>query len=157
MPAERAPFDLARLFAVLDQHGVGYVVIGGVAVQVHGVGRTTFDLDVIPDPAPANLTRLAGALVALEAHPTELPAAPPPTEEQLAVAAIVPPLTTAHGELHILNQVPGAPAYADLRARALEVELDGVALHFASREDLVAMKRATGRRQDLEDLEQLEA
>lgn len=157
MPAERAPFDLARLFAVLGEHGVDYVVIGGVAVQVHGVGRTTFDLDVIPDPAPANLRRLAAALVALDARPADLPTAPPPTEEQLAVAAIVPPLTTAHGDLHILNDVPGVPVYADLRARALEVELDGVRLAFAGREDLVLMKRATGRRQDLEDLERLGA
>lgn len=137
---------------MLDRYEVGYVVIGGVAVQVHGVGRTTLDLDVIPDPAAENMRRLAAALVDLDAHPADMPWAGPPTEEQLAGAAVVPPLTTTHGDLHILNDVPGAPDYSRLRANALELDLDGVRLAVAGRDDLVMMKRATGRPQDLEDV-----
>ena len=125
-------------------------------MQVHGHGRTTLDLDVIPAPEPENTRRLAAALVELDAHPAEMPWAGPPTEEQLSGAAIVPSLTTAHGELHILNHVPGAPGYEQLRANALELELDGVRLAFAGLEDLLAMKRATGRPQDRDDVAALE-
>lgn len=146
------PLDLARLLGVLDAHGVEYTIIGGVAVQVHGHRRTTRDLDLIPDPAPENLDRLVEALVELEARPRDMPGASVPSAEQLALAGVVPPLATRHGELHILNRVPGAAPYDRLRPRALEVDLDGVRLAIASLDDLISMKRAAGRPRDLSDI-----
>jgi len=59
-------FDLRSLLEALHQHGVGFVVIGGVAVGAHGFVRGTEDLNVVPDPDPDNLKRLTGALAALE-------------------------------------------------------------------------------------------
>ena len=96
-----AALDLRELLATLDRHAVDYTVIGGVAVQVHGHRRTTKDLDVIVAPNPRNVLRLAAALTELDAHPRDIPGAAAPTAEQLRTAAIVPPLTTRHGELHI--------------------------------------------------------
>jgi len=43
--------------------------------------------------------------------------------------------------LHTLRDVPGAPVYADLRARALVIELEGIAISIAGLDDLIAMKR----------------
>lgn len=144
--------DLHELLATLHRHDIDFTIIGGVAVQVHGHRRTTKDLDVIPAPDHANLTRLTAALVELGAQPRDLPGAGAPTVEQLAAAAIVPPLTTRHGELHILRDVPGAPAYDDLRARALVVELNGIPLAIAGLDDVIAMKRASGRTSDITDI-----
>jgi predicted nucleotidyltransferase len=153
--AER-PLDLGELFRVLAEHGVDFLVIGGVATQVHGHRRTTKDLDVTPAPDPKNFKRLAAALVALAAHPVELGAsAPSPTAEQLQIASIVPPLATRHGELHILNDVPGATAYDGMRARALTTDLDGVAVHIVGLDDLVRMKQAAGRPRDIADIKAL--
>lgn len=152
-----AALDLRALLAMLDRHSVAYTIIGGVAVQVHGHRRTTKDLDLIPAPDVQNLTRLTAALAELEARPRDMPSGRAPTVEQLVTAAIVPPLTTRHGELHILRDVPGAPSYADLRARALVVELDGIALAIAGLDDLIAMKRATGRPADIRDIAALTA
>jgi len=149
--------DLGELLATLHRHAIEYTVIGGVAVQAHGHRRTTKDLDVIPAPDHVNLTRLQGALVELQARPRDLPGAGPPTAEPLATAAIVPPLTTRHGELHILRDVPGAPAYDDLRARALVVELNGIPIAIAGLDDLIAMKRASGRQADIRDIAVLTA
>jgi hypothetical protein len=150
------PLDLLELFRVLAEHGVDYLVIGGVAAQVHGHRRTTKDLDVTPAPDPKNFERLAAALVALDAHPAELGAsAPTPTAEQLHVASIVPPLATQHGELHILNDVPGAADYAVMCTRALESNLGGIAVRIVGVDDLVRMKKATGRPSDIEDIEVL--
>ncbi len=134
-----------------------YTIIGGVAVQAHGHRRTTQDLDVIPAPARENLVRLHAALVELLARPRDIPGAATPTVEQLATAAIVPPLTTRHGELHVLRDVPGAPAYAELRSRALVVELNGIPLAIAGLDDVIAMKRASGRPADLRDIAVLTA
>ena len=146
------PLDLAELLTVLKRHQVGYTVIGGVAVQVHGHRRTTRDLDVIPDLTSGNLLRLTAALQELEARPRDTPGAGVPSAEQLAAASVVPPLTTKHGELHILNEVPSAAAYGHLRERALMIDLDGVELAIAGLDDLIAMKRATGRPEDLRDI-----
>jgi hypothetical protein len=152
-----AALDLRELLATLDRHVVDYTVIGGVAVQVHGHRRTTKDLDVIPAPDEQNLRRLIAALAELDARPRDIPGAAIPTIEQLSAAAVVPPLTTRHGELHVLREVAGAPRYRDLRARALVVELDGIALAIAGLDDLIAMKRASGRPADLRDIDALTA
>lgn len=77
--------------------------------------------------------------------------------EQLATAAIVPPLTTRHGELRILRDVPGAPAYAALRKRALVIDFAGIPLAIAGLDDLIAMKRASGRPVDVRDIAALTA
>ena len=153
--AER-PLDLRELFRVLAEQDVDYLVIGGVAAQVHGRRRTTMDLDITPAPDPENFKRLAAVLVAIDAHPVELgPNAPTPTAEQLRVAPVVPPLATRHGELHILNEVPGATAYAAMRTRALSTDLDGITLHIVGVDDLIRMKQTIGRPSDLEDIEAL--
>ena len=106
------PLDIAKLIEVLARHEIDYVVIGGVATQVHGHRRTTMDLDLTPDPDPENLRRLGAALAELEARPlepqleqAEVPVADP---ERLAIAAIVPPLLTRHGQIHILREPKGA-------------------------------------------------
>lgn len=161
MPGDASPptaaLDLRELLATLHRHGVEYTIIGGVAVQVHGHRRTTKDLDLIAAVDEQNLQRLHAALTELAARPRDIPGAPAPTSEQLASAAIVPPLTTRHGELHILRDVPGAPSYSELRAHALVIELDGIALAIAGLDDLIAMKRASGRPADLRDIDVLTA
>jgi len=152
------PLDISKLIAVLADHGVDYVVIGGVATQVHGHRRTTMDLDLTPDPDPENLRRLGAALTELDARPVEdveegeIPVADP---ERLAVAAIVPPLLTRHGQVHILKEPKGARTFDEMRERALVVDLDGVAVAIVSLDDLIRMKRAAGRPGDLDDIANL--
>jgi hypothetical protein len=153
--AER-PLDLGELIAVLAHHGVDYLVIGGVATQVHGHRRTTMDLDLTPDPSPENLRRLGAALAELEARPrdtgsadAEIPVGDP---ERLAVAAIVPPLLTRHGQIHILKEPKGARGFDQMRERALVVDLDGSEVPIVSLDDLIRMKRAAGRPGDLDDI-----
>jgi Nucleotidyl transferase of unknown function (DUF2204) len=153
--ASERPLDVRELFRVLAEHGVDYVVIGGVAAQVHGRRRTTKDLDVRPAPDPGNFERLAAALLALDAHPVDIAGAPTPTAEQLRLAPVVPPLGTRHGELHILNEIPGATAYEGMRMRSLTTDLDGVTLQIVGVDDLIRMKQATARPGDIEDVEAL--
>lgn len=155
-PGAERPFDVGELIAVLGRHEVDYVVIGGVATQVHGHRRTTMDLDLTPDPAPENLRRLSAALAELEASPregdaeeAEIAAGDP---ERLAVAAIVPPLHTPYGQIHILKEPKGARAFDEMRKAALVVELEGNDVPIAALDDLIRMKRAAGRPADLDDI-----
>jgi hypothetical protein len=52
--------DIAELLRRLDDAGVEHVLIGGLAVNAHGVIRATQDVDVCPSPDPANLTPRPG-------------------------------------------------------------------------------------------------
>ncbi len=150
------PLDLGELIAALARHGVDYLVIGGVATQVHGHRRTTMDLDLTPDPSPENLQRLSAALAELGARPrdagtqkAEIPVGDP---ERLALAAIVPPLLTRHGQIHILKEPKGAHRFDQMRERALVIDLDGNEVAIVSLDDLIRMKRAAGRPTDLDDI-----
>jgi hypothetical protein len=146
------PLDAERILEVLASNAVDYVIVGGLAVQTHGHVRTTVDIDIYPSPDPANLARLASALNELDAQILN------PGCEQLAIEATMLPratlwqFLTRHGAIDVLFEVPGAPVYDRLRARALELELGELRLAVAGRDDLISMKRASARPVDLEDL-----
>lgn len=59
------------------------------------------------------------------------------------------------GPIHHLDDVPGAGAYDDLRARAIEADAAGVVVRVVGLDDLIRMKRASGRPQDLRDIANL--
>lgn len=151
MEAE-TPLDAERILQALAEHAVDYVLVGGLAVQTHGQVRTTVDVDVFPRPDPANLARLADALNALGARVQN-----PASEGVRIDAAMLPRATlwqfaTRHGAIDVLHDAPGAPPYDELRVRALEIRLGELRLAVAGRDDLIAMKRASGRPVDLEDI-----
>jgi Nucleotidyl transferase of unknown function (DUF2204) len=54
--------DLVTMCRSLNQHGVQYVVIGGLAVAHHGYMRATADIDLLVDPSPANIEKIRSAL-----------------------------------------------------------------------------------------------
>ncbi len=58
--------DLARICASLNAAGAHYILIGGFAVIAQGASRTTKDIDMLIDTAPANIARIRTALGILE-------------------------------------------------------------------------------------------
>lgn len=150
-------FALSRLLRHLVQADVDFVVIGGVAVIVQGSPRFTKDLDICYATDRANLDRLGALLVALGARlrgvEEDLPFVP--DGRTLAHAQMLT-LTTRDGDIDLLVDPDGSPSYAALRRKASRIELDGITVLVASVEDMIAMKRAAGRPQDLVDLESLE-
>jgi hypothetical protein len=145
-------YEPERIFAVLAAHDVSYVVVGGLAVQVHGHVRTTNDLDLIPEPTPANLARLAQALHELQARVLNEGSEGTAIDARMLPRATLWQFATSAGDIDVLHDAPGAAQFADLRERALEVELDELRIPFASREDLIRMKRAAARPVDLADI-----
>lgn len=155
-----SPLDAERLLGALEQASVHFVVIGGFAVSAHGHLRATKDLDIVPDPDPENLERLAEVLADLgasvlgleEFKKEELP--DPRDPEALALGGNFA-LTTKYGRLDIMQIVGPDLEYADLSAAAGEDEVFGHRVRFCGYEHLVAMKEAAGRDQDLMDLKHL--
>lgn len=143
------------LLRALGEAGVDFVLIGGWALPVHGVDRATVDVDVVPAPERSNLERLSALLRTLEAHvPGAEPGSDPTGTSSLSSGATVMCMTRL-GELHIVQAQRGIPPYAELRARAVELEVEGVSFLVCSYEDLIAMKLATGRAQDEIDVADL--
>jgi predicted nucleotidyltransferase len=155
MSQAESPLRLDEILRTLTEFGVEFVVIGGVAVQAHGYLRATADLDVVPKPTLLNLSRLAEALSDLDARPRRATLPVDVTDPQLLKRVPLAPLTTRYGRLDLLNidHVSGAPrSFEELAARALTVNLDGIAVSIVGLDDLLRMKRAAGRPQDLTDI-----
>jgi hypothetical protein len=151
-------FSPAEIFAALHRHGVDYVAIGGIAANAHGSRRLTLDVDIIPAPEVPNYERLAAALDELGAPElatdSDFRDLDPRDSFDLARATVLK-LATDAGDLDVLNGAPGASPYGDLRERAIEVEVRGTPVRIASLDDLIAMKRASGRPRDLRDIADL--
>lgn len=152
------------LLRALHEAGVRHIIIGGFAVNAHGVIRPSRDLDIVPDPEEANLGRLARLLAELDARhvglgdlrPEEFPFDPTRVEDLRAGANFR--LETRLGDLDVMQWIAGIetdPAYDALNLQAVTGELDGIPLRVCGLDHLVAMKRAAGRPRDLDDLQRL--
>ena len=150
-------FSPSGLLRRLVQAEIDFVVIGGVAVIVQASPRFTKDLDICYSTEPANLDRLGDVLVALGAKlrgvEEDLPFIP---DARTLRRAQMLTLTTPAGDIDLLVNPAGSPTYQVLRRNANRIDLDGLNVRVASIDDLIAMKRAAGRPQDLVDLESLE-
>jgi predicted nucleotidyltransferase len=148
-----------ELLRRLSEAGAEFVLVGGLALGARGVVRGTRDVDIVVDPDPANLALVAAVAVAAGGRVQrgeKLLGSPPSIAAELAGGEQVA-IETELGRLDVVQGLAGVPPYAELRARASETDVLGVAVAVCSVEDLRAMKQAAGRGQDLVDLENLDA
>jgi len=147
----------------LNEAGVRYLVVGGVAVVLHGHLRTTADLDLVVQLDSANVLRAVRALASLGYRPR----APVPAE-QLADASARASWIREKG-LAVFSlwssRFPGLEVdlfvsepfnFDEAYARALSVLLDNVTVTVVSLEDLLTLKQQAARPIDLADVEALE-
>jgi hypothetical protein len=149
--------QLRGLLQRLTDGGVDFVIIGGVAVILQASPRFTKDLDICYSTADENLNRLGAVLVELGAKlrgvDEDLPFVP---DGRMLRRTQILTLTTPNGGIDLLVDPDGSPGYPALRRGANEIDIDGIVVYVASLDDLIAMKHAAGRPQDLVDLESLE-
>lgn len=153
-----APFDPLGALQTLNRHGVRFIVIGGYAAAIRGSPVITGDVDICYARDDENLERLAEALRELQAT---LRGAPPDVPFQLDAKTLKRGNTftfnTTVGPLDCVGTPAGTAGFEDLDAEATDEDLDGFSVRVASIEDLMRMKRATGRAKDLIALEWLGA
>lgn len=151
-------FRPTRLLRRLVDAGIDFVVIGGFAAIAHGSVQVTRDLDICYSAKASNLDALGRGLVALGARLRGVDEDVPfvPDGATLRRTSMLT-LETEEGPLDILTEPAGAPGYDVLSKRAIEVPVAGVVVRVAALEDLLAMKRASGRPKDLLAVEELEA
>jgi hypothetical protein len=159
LPSEldRGPLDPVRIFEALQRHDVEYLTIGGVAVNAHGHVRNTRDVDILIESTPENMRRLAGALDDLDASlsgvDAELMDVDPRDPVDLLNGGNFA-LRTAAGGLDLFDpsEIPGGRPYGEMRPRAVEAVVEGVRVRAVGFDDLIRLKRESGRDRDLEDV-----
>jgi predicted nucleotidyltransferase len=143
--------DFASALRDLNEAGVRYVVVGGLAVIRHGAVRATKDVDAAVAMDAANLARLGDLLERW--HATNPDGSALRTYELKPGGALA--LRTPHCFVDILSEQLLPAPFAEVVARSDRKRIDGVEAPVCSLADLVAMKRATGRGSDDLDLERL--
>lgn len=150
--------DLLGFVRVLSTAGVDYIIIGGVAGNLHGALRTTLDLDVVYSRTPENVSRLVAALAPyhpyLRGAPEGLPFA---LDTATVERGLNFTLTTTLGDIDLWGEVAGGGTFDRLQADAESVEIDDMMCRVVSLPKLIALKRAAGRGKDREALAELEA
>lgn len=141
--------DLRVLLGTLVRYGVDFVVIGGMAGISHGSNYPSFDLDVIYAHDRANIARLVSALeeigVQLRGAPEDVPfLLDARTIENGANFTFITP----YGDLDVLADAAGMPAYDELKSASVEREIAGQSVRVAALAHLIAMKRAANRPKD---------
>ena len=138
-----AAAPLLRVCRLLNAHGAQYLVAGGYAGILHGMVRTTEDVDILVAETEDNYRRVIAALTEMEDHAArELTPLDFESNVVIKVADEV--------EVDVSRRV-WKVSYADAAPRARSVEIDGVRVPFLSLPDLVASKQ-THRAQDQADL-----
>ena len=142
--------SLFDALAVLHERDVEFVVIGAFSAVAQGYPLPTEDLDVTPSRDPANLERLAAALIALHAE-LRLPGDkthPFPIDADYLARADSWTLATSEGPLDVLFSPTGTGGYDDLRRDAVQATLRGTPVLLASLRDIIRMKEASRRPKD---------
>ena len=141
--------DFKELLAECVAARVEFAIVGGYAVGFHARPRATKDLDLLVLGVPENLARLAAALTTFGAPPNVVAAAQTAQADDVIYFG-VPPL-----RVDIMTQADGIETRAAL-ARVVRADLGSLSVPILGLADLIANKRASGRKQDLADLEVLE-
>jgi hypothetical protein len=152
--------DDQQILAVLQHHGVPFVIIGGHAVIFHGFLRATEDVDVVWLRSPESERNLYAALSELEAHyigndidpATGIERAYAVTPSYIQANHLLM-LSTRLGFLDLFDYVPGLPKQDSAELMPSSVEFGG--LRYVSLEHLRKMKNAANRAKDQLDLENL--
>ena len=150
------------VFRELHRARVRYLIVGAVAVNLHGVPRMTADLDLMLDLQEANLRTFVDAVSALDYRP-RIPASPVAlldptkrrdwreTKSMVMFTWVHPDRPYEEVDLFLENPMDFAAAYD----RKVDIAFEDIAIPIASITDLIAMKRMSAREQDRSDVEAL--
>ena len=148
--------DLRRLFTVLQDAGVDFVLIGGVAARAHGSARVTQDVDVCYSRSAANLERLVRALRPLKPYLRDAPPGLPfDWSVETLQAGLNFTLTTTAGDIDLFGEVLGGGGYPDLEPHTITAQIYGRDTRILDIPWLIRTKRAAGRPRDLEAIAEL--
>lgn len=144
------PNDYKEFIELLRSNKVRYMLIGGLAVSLHGYPRSTYDLDLFVGNDHENLGRLRAALTSFGFAEIDVFPETFSSGKKLIELGVEPV------KIEILNFASGLDFEEAYKNRTTGI-LDGIEVSLIGLEDLKINKKASGRYKDLDDLEHLEA
>lgn len=150
--------DFKQFFPLLAQAGIEFILVGGVAANVHGSARLTMDLDIVYRRTDENLARIVQMMSPLKPY---LRGAPPGLPFKFDVDTMKRglnfTLTTSLGDVDLLGEIVGGGNYENLLPDTVTISLFGISCLCLNLERLIASKRAAGRPKDFESIAELES
>jgi predicted nucleotidyltransferase len=156
--------DYRTLFKDMNEAGIDYLLVGGVAVNFYGIPRMTYDLDLMIALNPENILRLLSRLSDWGYRP-RAPVNPNDLADEKTRAIWIREKNMrafsfyhekeAIGEIDVLIELP--MPYEEFRERAKVFDVEGIGVPVVSVQDLIDLKRRAGRQQDVSDVEHLNA
>jgi predicted nucleotidyltransferase len=155
--------DYKEIFRGLNQAGIDYLVVGGLAVNFHGIPRMTYDLDLMLLLEPENILKMVDRLTQWGYRP-RAPVDPRDLadvaqrrawveEKGLKAFSFANP-SSPIGEIDLVIEMP--IPYEQLKSRAILINVEKVEIPVIALDDLIRVKKKSGRQQDLRDLDNLE-
>ena len=156
------PVDFLGLFVALNQGNVRYVLVGGLAVVLHGVDRITADVDLAIDLTPASVSEFIMVLAHMGFRPM-LPVDPKQfadpevrkawsRERRMQVFSFWDP---SHQHPSVDVFVDDVLPFDELWRDSRLITLENTTLRIASIDHLIRLKTIAGRPQDLADIARL--
>lgn len=142
----------AALVEVLNREGIRWYVFGAQAVMMHGIARTTQDIDVTVLVARKGAAGLAAELEAAGFEHRF----PDRAAELISMAAVIP-MTHRRSGVEVDIVLGGSGLEELAHAAAERRSLDGVVVPVATATHLAVMKVMAGRPKDMEDVRGLMA
>ena len=140
--------EYLNLIRLLNEENVEYVILGGHAVIAHGYLRTTGDVDIFINPTNQNAEKLVSALTRYGYTNGEF---------EVNDFTLVPNYLSFSGHdgwVDIMTFTLGV-TFSECYKNRVVLNVQNVDVNFISLPDLIRNKQATGRPQDLRDLENL--
>jgi predicted nucleotidyltransferase len=164
MNTEGKELDFQAIFKELNEIGVDYLLVGGLAVNFHGVPRMTYDIDLMILLESENILKLVTKLNEWGYRP-KIPVDPRDLADDLKRNSWIKDKgmkalnfyseALPIGEIDIVFDSP--ISYDKLKSRAVMIEIQGKKVPTISIHDLIQLKLMAGRKQDLADVEYLKA
>jgi hypothetical protein len=153
---------LLTVCSVLNKHGVDYLIVGGIAVALHGYFRRSIasngiisdkvDLDVWYNPTYSNYFKVLEALAELGQNVTKHKEERTPNPRKAFFRYVFEDFT-----LDLLPELKAPLRFGVSFANREDATLGEVSTPFISFDDLLTDKAANARPKDIEDIKQLKA
>lgn len=143
--------DFEEFIALLNVHRVRYLIVGGYAVGFHARPRATKDIDILVDMSVANARRTRAAR--LEFLGCD---APNIMEEKLQNPRTLIVLGVEPVRIDILTSLDGLASFSGAWKRRAKGNYGDVPANYIALDDLIIAKKASGRPQDLTDVDVLQ-
>jgi len=148
MPTIPLPSDFSEFLKLLNEHRVRYLLVGGYAVAYHGYVRATADLDIWVEQSTENAEAIVACLIEFGFSVEKL------DPELFLVSDRVVRMGFPPFRIELLTSVSGLE-FQDSYDQRIQENWSDADISIIDLESLKVNKKAAGRHQDLDDLENL--